>query len=69
MEAFSQAGLILQNPALSPCEIKPEVVFSNTADGARDKDEEDLSELFDDEVKDKQNVGARPKVLATSKSP
>ena len=51
MEAFSQAGMILQRPALRPCEHKPEVVFSNTTAGAQDA-EEGLSELFD-EVKDK----------------
>ena len=51
MDAFYKAGLILKNPALSPSDIKSEVVFSNTATGTQD-DEEDLSELFNDEVKD-----------------
>ena len=51
MDAFSRAGMILRNSALSPCEIKPEVVFTNTAAGTQDA-EEDLSELFDDKVQD-----------------
>ena len=56
MGAFYEAGMISRNPALSPCEIKPEVVFSTTADGLQAEDKEDLSELFNDEVEDNQNV-------------
>ena len=54
MDAFWQAGLTQTNPALSPCVIKSEMVFSNTAQGTQDEDE-DLSDLFDHEVKDGQN--------------
>ena len=46
----------LQKPALSPCETKPAVVFSNTAAGTQDAEEEDLGELFGDEVKDDQGI-------------
>ena len=46
--------MIVQNPALSPCGTKHEVVFSNTAAGTQDAEEEDLSELFGDKVKDDQ---------------
>ena len=49
--------MIKRNPALSPCITKPEVVFSNTADGVRDEDKEDLSELFNDKVSDEQDMG------------
>ena len=53
-DAFWQAGLIQTKPALNPCDIKSEVVFSDTAQGTQDGDE-DLSDLFGHEVKDGQN--------------
>ena len=57
MGAFCRAGMISESSAISPCITQPAVVFSNTDDGLRDKDEEDDDELFGQEVQDVQDKG------------
>ena len=48
VDAVYKAGLISRNPVLSPTPLKPEVVFSDTADGPGGEYEEDFGDLFDD---------------------